>query len=130
VILLRQHRHLIQAELWEVPAGSPEGDETLTEGALREFEEESGFKAGQIKHLTSFYPSVGITDQVNHIFVAWDLEESSQRLEDTESIKVHTVPFQEAIDRVYSGEVKNVGAAYSLLIVKHWWDERNSQAAG
>jgi ADP-ribose pyrophosphatase len=123
VVMLRQHRHLVQEELWEIPAGSPEGNETLTDGALREFEEESGFKAGQITHVCSFYPSVGITDQVNHTFVAWDLTKSSQQLEDSELISVKLMSVDEALRLVYAGEVKNVGAAYSLLMAKHWLDK-------
>lgn len=124
VAMLRQHRHLVQDELWEIPAGSPEREESLESGALREFEEESGFRAKKIEHLSSFYPSVGMTDQVNHVFVAWDLEESIQRLEETELIRVRYLPFDDAVELVYSGQVKNVGAAYGLLMAKHWWDRR------
>lgn len=120
VVMLRQHRHLAQKELWEVPAGSPEGTETLTEGALREFEEESGFRAGRIEHISSFYPSVGIADQVNHVFVAWELEESTQQLEESERITVKLMAIDEAMGLVYAGEVQNVGAAYSLLMADHW----------
>src|SRR5687768_16090221 len=69
IALLRQYRHVIRRELLEVPSGSPEPGETLESGAIREFEEETGLQVSSLRRLASFYPSIGITDQIGHVFI-------------------------------------------------------------
>jgi 8-oxo-dGTP pyrophosphatase MutT (NUDIX family) len=39
----------------ELPAGKLESGEDPAEAALREFREETGYTAGSIKHISSFY---------------------------------------------------------------------------
>src|SRR5260221_5690587 len=57
VLLVRQYRHPIGAQMWEVPAGTLSGregdgvvvsDESPAECAARELEEETGWQAGRI----------------------------------------------------------------------------------
>jgi ADP-ribose pyrophosphatase len=119
ILLLRQFRYLIDGWIWEVPAGSPNANESLEEGAKREFEEESGFQAGKIEKVGSFYSSVGLTNQYCHVFLASDIRESSQSLEETELITVSWVSLAKAMEMVEKGEIENIGAAYGILLTTH-----------
>lgn len=120
VLLIHQYRYLIDQEIIEIPAGSPNPGETLEEGAKREFEEETGFIAGHLINLTTFYPSSGMTNQKGHIYLALDIEQSQQNLEDGEEIIIEWVPLSRAVKMVADGKIKNVGAAYGLLLAANW----------
>jgi ADP-ribose diphosphatase len=122
MLMLRQHRHLAEGVLIEIPAGSPNEDESLEDGARREFEEEAGYSVGALQKLAKFYPSSGVTDQVNHVFVGWDLIKTEQRLEETEEISLFKVGIKDAVEMVYQGKIKNGGTAYSILLAAHWWE--------
>ncbi|MGF7236447.1 MAG: NUDIX domain-containing protein [Frankia sp.] len=122
MILLRQHRYLAEDYLIEIPAGSPNDGESLEDGARREFEEEAGYSVGRLEKIAEFFPSIGITDQINHVYVGWDLRETRQRLEKTEDISSFRVSIDEAVDMVYEGKIISGGAAYSILRAARWWE--------
>lgn len=132
VIMLRQDRYLAGQELLEVPAGSPEDAETLEDAARREFEEEAGYSIAHLERIASFYSSIGLTDQVNHIYVGWGLAESKQRLEEGEVISVEPIPLAHVVDLALEGQVWNVGTAYSLILAERWWNRklRTQQLSG
>jgi ADP-ribose pyrophosphatase len=83
---------------------------------LRELEEETGFVAGDIVKIGSFYPSVGITNQIGHIFLAENLTQSKQNLDESEIIKLNWIPIDKAIEMVMNGNILHVGAAYAILV--------------
>lgn len=55
IILLKQFRHTIDDYLYEIPAGTLEKDETPGQCAIRELEEETGYKTRHLKKLFSIY---------------------------------------------------------------------------
>lgn len=57
IILVKQYRFAINKWTWEVPAGTLGKKEAPIKCAKRELEEETGFKAGKIKKLITFYSS-------------------------------------------------------------------------
>jgi ADP-ribose pyrophosphatase len=122
VSTIQQYRYLLQGMVTEVPAGSPDGVESLEDGALREFEEETGYRAGKLTRLATFFPSSGITNQKSHIFMATELMKTKQKLEEGEDIIVEWLSIEEAVENVYGGFVQNVGAAYGILLVKKYVD--------
>lgn len=82
ILLMRQYRYSLDAELWELPAGTLAArehgpkvgpDESPERGALRELEEETGWRAGRLEHLASCYATPGLSDEELHLFVARDL---------------------------------------------------------
>jgi len=76
-ILVRQERVAVRKELWEFPAGQIDGvvtPETILETAHRELGEEAGYRvSGELIALGVFYPSVGFTDELGHLFLATEV---------------------------------------------------------
>lgn len=126
VLLIKQYRYLINEHVVEVPAGSPDGGESLEDGARREFEEESGYQAEKILLLGTFYPSSGITNQKGHIYLALNLKKTNQKLEIGEDIEIKWKPLAEAVKMVYQGKIQNVGAAYGILLANNWQIENKT----
>ena len=88
VALVKQYRHAAGKYLWEIPAGSLEKGEDAKEGAARELEEEIGVAAKKIEKLAEFYVSPGFLSEKMFVFLATELTETAQNLEDDEFIEV------------------------------------------
>ena len=87
VLLIRQFRHAAGGTIWEVPAGKLDGDAPEV-CARKELEEEAGRRAGRLEKLGSIWTTPGFTDEVIHLFAAFDLEEMPMRHEPDEVIEV------------------------------------------
>ena len=59
VVLIRQYRIAIGRDVLEIPAGKLEGDEEPESCGRRELEEETGYRAGRMVAVGSYYASGG-----------------------------------------------------------------------
>lgn len=74
VILVKQFRKPIEEAIWEIPAGKIEAGETdLTQVALRELEEEIGYRA-TLTPMMDIVTSPGFADEKIHLFKARHLQ--------------------------------------------------------
>ena len=87
IILVRQHRFPLGYVL-EIPAGTLEKGESPKRCAIREIQEETGYKAKRMTHLITYYPSVGYNTEKIHCFVASGLTRVKMKLDTDEFITV------------------------------------------
>ncbi|MGD8149136.1 NUDIX domain-containing protein [Ornithinimicrobium sp. Y1694] len=113
VLVIRQYRHPIGAEDWELPAGllDVEG-EPAVETAARELAEEADLRAAEWAELVSFTPSPGGLDEVITIFVATELSdvpegERHERTDEEAGMPTGWVPLSDAVAAVLGGQVRN-----------------------
>jgi len=90
IIVIHQYRAAINDFIWEFPAGKKIESETIQQTALRELEEETGFKASKLLLIEEFYTAPHFTNEKVFVFVASELESTVQKLQKHEFIKVHT----------------------------------------
>lgn len=95
ILFVKQYRPALGKELLEIPAGMVENNETIEEAAKREFEEETGYRAGAVEKICSYYNSAGLNSSQYHIFYASNLEKTKQKLDRHEFLKVVKIPFEE-----------------------------------
>lgn len=88
VVLVRQYRYPIAQELLEVPAGKLDKGEAPDDCARRELEEETGYRAGRLEHLATFYTAPGFTDEIMHLYLARDLSQTAQNTDGDEFINI------------------------------------------
>ncbi|HEY4255558.1 MAG TPA: NUDIX hydrolase [Chlamydiales bacterium] len=69
-ILNREYRHPVGKELLGCPGGRLEEGENPLEGALREFQEETGYFSDDIQEIGVCYPFPGVCNQKIHFFFA------------------------------------------------------------
>lgn len=69
VILVKQHRYP-HGYVLEIPAGTLEKGEEPKECALRELQEETGYKASRLLRLLEYYPSIGYNTEKIYCYVA------------------------------------------------------------
>ena len=115
VVLVRQYRYPVDREVWELPAGKLDGGESPEEGARRELEEEVGRRAGRLVPLASILTTPGFTDEMIHLFAAFELSPVPQRLEHDEVIEVVPTPLGQALAMIWSGELNDAKSALALL---------------
>ncbi|MCD6230053.1 MAG: NUDIX hydrolase [Candidatus Diapherotrites archaeon] len=51
LVMIRQYRYMVDSEVIEFPSGGIHDNESIEDGARREFEEESGFKCNSLVKL-------------------------------------------------------------------------------
>ena len=114
VALVRQYRHAAGKYLLEVPAGSLDEGEDPETGALRELEEEIGYRARKIEKIAEFYVSPGFLTEKMFVYLATELTETSQKLEEDELIEIERLTFQQALDKIRSGEIEDAKTIVGL----------------
>jgi ADP-ribose pyrophosphatase len=122
VLLIRQYRHAAGGTILEVPAGKLDPGDTPESCAVRELEEEAGSLAGRLQKLGWIFTTPGFTDEVIHLFAAFELEAVPTRHEDDEVIEVVKMPLTDAIESVWRGELNDAKSALALLHAAHYLD--------
>jgi ADP-ribose pyrophosphatase len=115
VVLVRQYRYAVAAELLEVPAGTMEQGETPEECAVRELEEETGFRCKEIEKILEFFPVPGYSTEKIHVYIAKGLTKSKMNTEDDEQISVEILPMENALEKVRSGEIHDAKSICALF---------------
>ncbi len=119
VYLISQYRYLHDKIMLEGVAGFLEGSTPL-EAAKKELREEAGLIAQKWTHLATVERQASVVKGNVHIFLAQDLTEVGQELEEFEEIKVLKMPFKEAINKVGKGEITVAGIVAALLILEKY----------
>lgn len=118
VLMIRQFRHAAGGIIWEVPAGRiGEGEDPET-CAFRELQEEAGVIAARMEKLGEFFPTPGFCTEVIHLYLATDLKGCQQRLEADEYLQVERLSFDDALAKVYNGEIMDSKTMLALLLAR------------
>jgi ADP-ribose pyrophosphatase len=96
IVLVRQYRHPVGQELWEVPAGKIERGEPPLETAQRELVEETGYRAERLRFLWSMYSTPGFCSERIHFFAAEGLTAGEAQPEDDEQFEIRVWSIEEA----------------------------------
>lgn len=116
IALVRQYRHAAQEYLLEIPAGTLSIGEAPEIGAVRELEEEIGVTAKTIEFLSSFYVSPGFLTEKMNLFVATDLTETAQNLDEDEFLSIERISFDEAFEKIRTGEIQDAKTIIGLIL--------------
>jgi ADP-ribose pyrophosphatase len=116
IALVRQYRHPAVRYLLELPAGTLNEKERPEEGAARELEEELGLVAGKMEKLSEFFISPGFCEEKMWLYLATDLTETAQRLEDDEMIEVVRLPIDRALQMITDREIEDAKTIIGLLL--------------
>lgn len=116
LVLEEVFRHAAGGWMVEAPAGTLERGEAPEACAARELEEETGYRAGRLRFLASWYPSPGLFDETMHLFHATDLVATKAAPEADEFVEVLPVTRAEAAAMVRDGRIRDGKTLLALFL--------------
>jgi ADP-ribose pyrophosphatase len=116
IALVRQYRHPTVKYLLELPAGGLNDKERPEEAAARELEEELGLRAGRLEKLSEFFVSPGFCEEKMWLYLATEMTETAQRLEDDEILEVVRLPIEQALRMITDGEIEDAKTIIGLML--------------
>lgn len=100
LIFVEQYRPAVEKTFPELPAGLVEAGEDYCAAARRELVEETGYRAGRTELLQEYHAVTGLLRHRRGIVFATDLEETEREPEQSEFLKLKTVPVDKAVETV------------------------------
>lgn len=114
VVLVRQFRYAANSELLEIPAGTLEPGEDPEICALRELEEETGYKSKEILKILECHIAPGYSTEKIHFYLARALVRTEMKTEEDERIKIEVIPIKEALDTIRNGQIRDAKTVCGL----------------
>lgn len=121
VALVRQFRYVYGKEIYEIPAGKIDEGESAEQAAMRELEEETGYRAEKLIKLLDIYPSPGYTDEVIAIYYAPNALFVGEKHDEGELLSTQFLPIEEVKKMIDDGTIcdaKTVAAVYKYLTMQ------------
>lgn len=115
VLLIRQRRHAIGADIIEIPAGTLHDGEDPQAAAIRELEEETGYRAGTMIERARFWTTPGFTTEFMYLYEASGLVKTQTNLDEDEVIDVLIVDRDEAFRMIDDGRIQDAKTILGLL---------------
>ena len=121
VVMIRNDRFSVGEHLLELPAGTLEAGEDPGECAARELTEETGYVADRMEKLnTGWFTSPGFCTEHQTLWLARDLKQAEQDLDETEHIEVVPMALAEVLARVGRGEIRDAKTIAAVLWVERF----------
>lgn len=118
LVLVKQYRKALQKSIIEIPAGKLEANEDPRLAAMRELEEETGYKTDSLTFIGSFYTSPGFADELIHLYLTKELEVGQVQTDEDEFIDVIEVTLEEAEKLIEDQKIHDAKTMYAIQYVR------------
>lgn len=120
ILLVEQYRKPLERSLLEIPAGKIELDEDPKITAIRELEEETGYRTEDLQYITSFYTSPGFANEIIHIYFSNALQKVENPVsgDEDEFIEIHELSIEEAEALRQTKDIYDAKTVYALTYLK------------
>lgn len=115
LVMERQHRYALGRDMVEIPAGKIDPGEDPLATARRELKEETGYTAGEWRHLATVHIAIGYSNEHIEIFLARGLKQELADLDDEEFVEVFTLPLATALAWVREGRITDAKTVSCLF---------------
>jgi 8-oxo-dGTP pyrophosphatase MutT (NUDIX family) len=119
--LVEQYRHPVGERFWELPQGAWDDRPAAPaeELARGELAEETGLRAGRMERLGRMFFAYGISDQRFDVWLATELTEGEQALEETEQgLRVGRFAVTEVEAMIRDGRIADAATIASLSLAR------------
>jgi ADP-ribose pyrophosphatase len=116
VVLLKQFRPTIGAEIYEIPAGTIEKGEAPLATAKREIVEETGFRAKRWSKIAEFYTAPGFCTELMHVYVAKGLSPAEAEGDADEILKPVRMSLSAALKLIRAKKIRDAKTIAGLMI--------------
>jgi ADP-ribose pyrophosphatase len=121
IIMVTQHRFPVDKVLLELPAGKLSKGEDPKLCAIRELEEETGYKSDDVQELGSIYTTPGYSSEQLWIYLAKDLKPGNHNREEGEyGMEVFELTLDEVEQKIFSGEIVDGKSICGVYLAKRF----------
>ena len=118
IIMVRQYRNAVEMNTLEIPAGGLNPGEDMRTAAIRECEEEIGYKATQVEHLIDVFTTVAFCNEKIGIYCARKLVKTKQNLDEDEYLNIERYTVDELVEKIYAGDILDAKTIAAILAYK------------
>lgn len=116
ILMVHQYRNALERDTIEVPAGARDSvSEDTMVCAVRELEEETGYKSNKVSKLLELRTTVAFCNEIVDVYLAEDLVPGEQHLDDAEDIRVEAFELDVLLDKIYSGVIQDAKTVAAIL---------------
>jgi ADP-ribose pyrophosphatase len=116
--MVTQYRHAIGKVTLEIPAGTLQPDEPPDDCAMRELQEETGYKPGKLSKMGAIYLAPGYSTELIHLYLATDLSESRLALDEDEFIEIKHVSFHEVRAYIDDNTIQDAKTISAVMLAR------------
>lgn len=121
VLLQQEYSYPPDEVMYQLPGGTVEAGETPEAAARRELVEESGYRAGQLEEIGTYYLNNRRSDAKMHVFLATNLTEVKKSGGDIEEvIDSEWVSLPELKKMIASGQIVNFSILTAWSLYQSW----------
>jgi ADP-ribose pyrophosphatase len=117
ILMHREYRYLIDKISLSFPGGGVKIGQSPLEAAVTELAEEVGV-SGNIKEVGFFAANCGLTDEIDKVFVASDLEPILAEKDETEDFELVRLSINEVEMAIINGEIWNAFDLAGWVVAK------------
>lgn len=118
MVMVRQYRKPAEKVMFEAPAGKIDKGEEPYKTAIRELKEETGYTATEVRFMTSFYPSVGYSDEVLYLYLCTGLVAGDTDFDDNEAIDIEEWDVEDLFSMVMKGQIDDAKTIIAIMMVR------------
>ncbi len=118
ILMVRQYRNAVDSYTLEIPAGGLNpGEDSLT-CAIRECEEETGYRAGEVHHLIDVYTTVAFSNEKICIYYTTGVTPTKQNLDEDEFVTIERHSLEELTGMILNNEIPDAKTVAAILAYK------------
>ncbi len=125
IIMVNQFRYPLQKKILELPAGKLDKNEDPYKCAVRELEEETGYKAEKIEKLGQIYTTPGFCTEVLHLYLATKLIRGNHNREEGEQgMEVLELTKDQINEKIMNNEITDAKSICGIYLAQKYLQER------
>jgi ADP-ribose pyrophosphatase len=122
--LIKQFRYAVGKEMIEIPAGKLDNNENPIQCAIRELEEEIGYKAQKLTFLTKIHPAIGFSNEKISIYLAEELIKTKIKLDTDEFVELIPTKLNEVLNMIENGMITDAKTIIALLWYEKYFSKK------
>ncbi len=116
IVLVRQYRFPVRRTTLEIPAGKLDAGEDPGACLRRELREETGYSAGSLRPLITYWPTPAFANEALHVYEAGNLRAGRRNPDEDEFLEVVAMRFDDALRLVLTGKIRDSKTVIGLLL--------------